>query len=110
MQMSSKVIDIKRFGSFNKLIGTTAYVLRFINKLKARVIQEHGVTVDEKQEEDIVTAEEREAAEMLWIKAEQNTIRCSPQFVKLCKSLKLRMIMGCYDCKDNLEVQTSNPT
>jgi len=85
----SKVIDIKRFGSFNKLIGTTAYVLRFINKLKARVIQEHGVTVDEQQEEDIVTAEEREAAEMLWIKAEQNTIRCSPQFEKLCKSLKL---------------------
>lgn len=89
VQDVSKVLDCKRFSSFSKLIGTTAYVLRFINTLKARVKRRHGVAVDEQQQDGIITAGEREAAEMLWIKSEQNIIRCLPQFEKLTKSLNL---------------------
>ena len=58
----SKVIDCKRFCSFNKLITTTALVLRFIKKLKTRVETRRNHTITDQEETDIVTAEEREAS------------------------------------------------
>ena len=78
----STVINCTRFGTFNKLINTTAYVLRFVKNLKAKCMIE-GL------KGEYVTTKEREHAVELWIKAEQNNILKHDPKGKLINSLKL---------------------
>ena len=63
--------DITRFSSFEKLLNTTAYVLRFIRNINARIENKNPLL------EQCPTAEELEAANAYWIIAEQQVIRKS---------------------------------
>ena len=81
----ANVIDCTRFGNFNKLLNTTAYVVRFINNLKARISSK------EQNHDDCINADERENALKLWIKAEQIELckQRGASYEKLQSSLKL---------------------
>ena len=58
MKDVAKVIDCKRFSSYNKLINTTAYVLRYINNLKIKVKLKHGITNESPIHDETTTAGE----------------------------------------------------
>ena len=77
------VVDITRFSFFEKLLNTTAYVLRFIRNIKARIENKNPLL------EQCPTAEELEAANAYWIIAEQQVIRESKGYEKMKNSLKL---------------------
>ena len=79
----ANIVDCTRFGNLNKLLNTTAYVVRFVNNLKN--------TSREEDRNECIMAEERENALMLWIRAEQNLFRKQREsnYQKLRGSLKL---------------------
>ena len=64
-------IDCKHFSSLNKLLRTTAYVIRFIKKLLAKV-NTHGLITNKSEvASSLPTVEEINDAEEHWIKAIQ---------------------------------------
>ena len=67
----SCVVDITRFSSIEKLLNTTAHVLRFIWNIKARIGNKNPLL------EQCPTAEELETANTYWIIAKQQVIRKS---------------------------------
>ena len=79
----SNVIECSRFSSINKLLNVTALVLRFMNKLKG------VISVGNISNSNCITAEERDRALKLWIKAEQAELMKEDRKHKLRNSLKL---------------------
>ena len=77
-------MDINRFSTLVKLICTTAYVMRFVNNLKARIKRNSDFETNE-----IVSVEEYDRALDVWIKSEQYIFRKKLNFQKLKSSLKL---------------------
>ena len=72
----SYVMDITRFSSFERLLDTTAYVLRFIRNIKAR-IEDQKPLLDE-----CPIAEELEHAIARWIIVEHPVIHKSKGYEK----------------------------
>ena len=64
-------IDCKRFSSLNKLLRTTAYVIRFVKKLLAKVNTRGLITNKSEVTSSLPTVEEINDAEEHWIKAVQ---------------------------------------
>ena len=62
------IIDIKRYSSLGRLLRVTAYVMRFINKLKK---QNHV------ESENFITVSELKQAENMWIKTIQSDVYSS---------------------------------
>lgn len=60
-----QIIDIRRFSDVTKLIRVTAFVIKFINKLKNRTLENHKGEM-----EDLTTIELKDA-ENLWIQSVQ---------------------------------------
>ena len=99
-----KMIDIKRYSSLGKLLRVTAYVLRFINKLK----KEKTIT-----NSDYITVHELKMAENIWIKQIQTDVYSNEmmEIEKKCKKqnslvtqLKLfKDDAGVIRCKGRLE-------
>ena len=79
----SSLIDCSRFSTLNKLLNTTALVLRFVKILKNRIKSEGS------HDEETITAEEKENALEIWIKDEQTRLQRQPNFSKINESLKL---------------------
>ena len=74
---ASEVIPCKKFSSWRKLVRVTAYVLRFINKLRNKVRkQENAETTEAKDTSEVVpiSAKELEDAEWYWIKQSQKSL------------------------------------
>ena len=62
------IIDINRFGNFNKLLRVTAHVMKFINKLKqSRELRKQGRERSRNKESNSLLASEIEQAELMWI-------------------------------------------
>ena len=64
------VIDVRRYGSFSKLIAVTTIILRFIRQLK----KSHSTVQEE------TSNSESKIAEVLWIKYIQQQLRRHPSF------------------------------
>ena len=73
-----KVMDINRFSTLVKLICTTAYVMRFVNNLKARIKRNSDFETNE-----IVSVEEYDRALDVWIRSEQYIFRKKLNFQKI---------------------------
>ena len=67
----SSVMKVERFGSLNKLLNATAYVLRFINIMKKRVPRIDNY---------VPTSEDRQSAMDQWLMAEQHHLRKQQKF------------------------------
>ena len=92
----SSIVEIDRHGTLGKLLRVTAYVLRFINNLKEkRQSKEMNV-------ESLSTAE-IEAAEHVWIKDVQETLRCRQDFQTLSTQLGIVEQKGVLVCKGRLQ-------
>ena len=62
------IIDINRFGNFNKLLRVTAHVMKFINKLKqSRELRKQGRERSRNKELNSLLASEIEQRELMWI-------------------------------------------
>ena len=62
-----KIVDIERFSFLQKLLRTTAWVLRYINNLRRKIKKE-------KLTRGYITVAELKTAEVTWIKAVQRTL------------------------------------
>ena len=65
--MLDEIIDCTRYSKLDKLLGVTAYVLRFVNILRLRNNGDQGSTHNSKQ----LIVEEIDNAEKLWIRSLQ---------------------------------------
>ena len=77
----SNVVQIDRYGSLEKVLRVTAYVMRFVKNLKEKKA---------KRELDIgkLKVEETEEAERVWIKDAQKTLKGRADFEKLSRQLE----------------------
>ena len=80
----ANVIDIKKYSTLDKLLQVTSYVLRFVANLKKKLLSNGEINLNE-----VVSAEEREEALKIWVKAEQDELLQNSRFNKLEKSLKV---------------------
>ena len=79
----AQVIECQRYCSMQKLLGVTAYVLKFVNKLKSK-------TCDQAQHSpSTLTAGEIATAESLWIKEAQSRLVEDSKFIHWKKQLEL---------------------
>ena len=67
------ITDIERFSSLKKLYRTTAYVMRFVNNLKARINENVNSRNDE------ISATELNTAEHYWVKVAQTNLHVPKQ-------------------------------
>ena len=70
--IEAQIIDCSKFSSWRKLVRVTAYVLRFVSKLKARIQKKSD---DAMSAELSLTPSELEDAETYWIKQAQRSLR-----------------------------------
>ena len=92
----SDVIDVTSFSSFDKLIGVTCYVLRFVNNLKNLVKKNSDCIITE----EVATIGERKEAIREWLISEQYKLRTEADFEKLKSSLNLFLDdVGCWRLK-----------
>ena len=68
--MIHESIDCKRYSSLNKLLRVTAYVLRFVNKLKKH-ITDHNLYRPDHSSSFVLGAEEINLAELYWVRSIQ---------------------------------------
>ena len=59
----SNIINCDRFSNLNSMLRVTAYVLRFVNKIKQRLLR----STEDHEERDELNASNLEEAESLWI-------------------------------------------
>ncbi|XP_066925606.1 uncharacterized protein [Clytia hemisphaerica] len=88
----SKIIDVGRYSTLQKLIKVTALVYRFVSNIKAKRNNGHVI-------KDVISSEEQEAALTNWIKEEQRLMKSIPTYRKLTKSL------GVFEGDDLLRVR-----
>ena len=75
---SLEVLPCKEFSSWRKLIRVTAYVLRFISKLRSKHQTKESkqkISVKDTTEDKPISAKELEQAELYWIKQSQKSLR-----------------------------------
>ena len=92
----SSVIDTNRFSTLSRLLRVTAYVNRFIKK-----VRDKGEKEGSKAKE--LTAEELREAESIWVKDAQVTLRADPKYHKMRESLNITEEEGILVCKGRLE-------
>ena len=63
----SNIINCDRFSNLNSMLRVTAYVLRFVNKIKQRLLR----STEDHEERDELNASNLEEAESLWIRTVQ---------------------------------------
>ena len=80
----SSIIDIQRYSSFGKLILVTAYVLKFIEVLKVRVIVSQSASKTVKEVTILM-----DEAESIWIKQVQRQLVEDKNFQKWKAQLQL---------------------
>ncbi len=85
MRLLSNAINIRRYSSFQKMIGVIAWVLRYIHNFVATWSQIH---TKEKRTGDL-TVEEMNEAEMMLIRNEQHHIQQNTNYKNLERSLNL---------------------
>ena len=83
----SSIIDIQRYSSFGKLILVTAYVLKFIDVLKVRVIVSQSVSEVSKTVKEVTIL--MDEAESIWIKEVQRQLVEDENFQKWKAQLQL---------------------
>ena len=69
----SDCIGLERFSSKKKLFRVTAYVMRFISRLKERIRNTRSI---QNPPDQSLSVKELEAAELLWIREVQKSIVC----------------------------------
>ena len=79
----SKIIDVGRYSTLQKLIKVTALVYRFVTNIKAKRSNRPVI------EDIVVSSEEQEAALINWIKEEQRLLQSETNFQKQTKSLRV---------------------
>ena len=84
----SKLIDIERYSSLWKLLRVTAYVLKFMRKLKGRLNINGDDDFRTDNDEELTTAEINIAVK-IWLLSEQSLLKSDKRFEKREKSLKL---------------------
>ena len=72
----SRVIDISRFSNLQRLLRVTAYVLRFLKNLKARLSPDNEQSVIGSE----IEAKEMEVAEQYWILDVQKSLQQNKRF------------------------------
>lgn len=88
-------MDLERYGSLHKLLRVTAYVLKFIKKLK-------GKRDGKDLECGGISLEEIENAERLWVKDAQNSLQQGQDFQKTAKQLGIESVEGMLICRGRL--------
>ncbi|XP_028412194.1 uncharacterized protein LOC114535017 [Dendronephthya gigantea] len=69
-----KIIDVKKFSEWRRLLRVTVYVLRFVKKLKARMKVSEGEERCSETNSDVILPDELDAAEIYWIREAQQEI------------------------------------
>jgi hypothetical protein len=93
-------IRLEEFSSSKKLFRVTAYVIRFIAKLKSQL---PNLTEFQKSAEGALTVKELEHAETIWLREIQKPIVASDKFGQIKNSLGLFVDgTGVYRCKGRL--------
>ena len=77
-ELKDKVLEVSKFSSYNRLMRSTALVLKFISNMKSRVQKRH----DEMKVEELEPSE-LEQAEKLWIKTLQIHVQEDQNFKQL---------------------------
>ena len=94
------VINPKNYGDVVQLFRITAYVLKFIRKLKSSVAPK----LKTEDEGEVLTVDEINKAEMLWLQEIQKSIVNSQKFSQLKASLRLFVDEnGLYRCGGRLK-------
>jgi hypothetical protein len=97
-------LNQERFSSSKKLFRVTAYVMRFISKLKSKMNNLKGKATSSGES---LAVEELEAAETQWLREVQKPIVADDKFGQVRNSLRLFVDdMGVYRCKGRLENST----
>ena len=78
-----QIIDCVRFGSLEKLLRVTAYVIRFVNNIRSKIAKREKLCYGD------LTVEETDESLKCWIKYEQSFIVKSNKFEKTKNSLNL---------------------
>ena len=74
--MLQQVADCKRFSRWRRLIRVTAWMIRFVDNLKAKVIAGRTESqIDTGIKNDFLPPDELQEAELLWIKDAQKEIK-----------------------------------
>lgn len=79
----SKIIDVGRYSTLQKLLNVTAFVYRFISNVKSKISRRPVI------EDNVISADEQEAALKNWVKEEQRLMQHATNFEKQTKSLGL---------------------
>ena len=95
----SRVIDISRFSFLNKLLRVTAYVLKFVLKLKKIILKKKEDSNNSKDKnntretnyntKEIISSDEILQAKTMWIKTVQKDVKSYKHFNDLKKELNL---------------------
>ena len=92
------IIDCKDYSNLKRLLRVTAYVLRFVQALKARLCNSNQVPANE------LSSEELAAAEALWIRDVQAAVRRNPKYPDWSRQLDLFTdATGMLRCEGRLE-------
>jgi hypothetical protein len=72
------ILDINRYSTLRKLVRVTAFIMRFVNKLKDRRMSQH----DSELTEEISTLSRKDliSPENAWVKAAQSDLRQQDNF------------------------------
>ena len=97
----SECIDLERFSSKKKLFRVTAYVMRFVSRLKEKIRNTRNI---QNSPDQSLSVREVEAAELLWIREVQRSIAYGDKFSQQKLSLGLFLDdKGIYRCRGRLE-------
>eukprot|EP00794_Sanderia_malayensis_P017243 gene17243-biopygen14837 len=90
------VINIERYGSLRKLLNVTAYVQRFVRNLKSKKAG------NEVCKDGMLSVEEIEAAESIWIREVQNQLKRESGYKNMSIQLGIESENGVLVCKGRL--------
>ncbi len=96
IESTGSVIEIGKFSSYDKLLSVTAYVLRFIRNLKAKVTKNDRDTGP-------LYIKEINDAERLWINEAQTALKEESKFEQVSNQLGLREEEGILRCTARLK-------
>ena len=80
-----KIIDIKRYSNFRKLLRVTSWILRFINNIKSKVSGKESIFTLYLNKEELANSKN------LWLRANQRELVISDKFTDLQNSLRLQL-------------------